>query len=252
MLLATAELLAPSLAGILVGISLGLTGGGGSIFALPLLVHVLHASVRESVTISLAAVGSTALFGAILKRGHVDWQVGLLFALAGIVGAPFGSWLGTKLPPQVILLGFAGLMVIAGLRMWRRPTRAEPSVAIRPVTNRPLLISGGLVAGILAGIFGVGGGFIVVPALVLGAGLPMRQAVATSLFAIALISASAFISQSFNQGSPLNLQLLAPFTAGAWAGMAAGSSLRSLLSEIALRRTFAVSMWGVAIAMVFK
>jgi uncharacterized membrane protein YfcA len=237
----------PGLAGAVVGIALGLTGGGGSIFALPLLVHVLQVGVRDAVAVSLATVGMTALFGAALKRGNVQWRTGLLFAGCGVLGAPLGSWIGRQIPDHLTLLGFALLMIIAGIRMWRRPGEQEVShihPAILPIS--------GFATGVLAGVFGVGGGFLIVPALVLGAGLKMREAVATSLFAIALISASALASQFVAGGVAIGSGLVTAFTAGALVGMFVGTSVRAWLSELALRRTFAVCMWGVATAMILR
>lgn len=239
--------LLPAVAGTVVGIALGLTGGGGSIFALPLLVHVLHVGVRDAVAVSLATVGLTALFGALLKRGDVRWRAGLGFATAGILGAPLGSWIGARLPDRETLVGFALLMVIAGARLWR-PSRPQPTTGPHPA----ILPLSGFATGVLAGVFGVGGGFLIVPALVLGAGLAMRAAVATSLLAIAMISASAFASQLLAGAAELDAGLAVLFTAGALAGMAAGTWLRALLSEAALRRTFALGMWGVAAAMLLR
>ncbi|MDP6700092.1 MAG: sulfite exporter TauE/SafE family protein, partial [Candidatus Latescibacteria bacterium] len=122
--------LAPRLAlgllcGAVVGFSLGLTGGGGSIFAVPLLVYGLDVAPREAVGISLAAVGATALLGAIqrLRAREVEIGIGLLFAVGGVLGAPVGSWLGRQLSADVLLLLFAGLMAFVAARMWSRAIR---------------------------------------------------------------------------------------------------------------------------------
>src|SRR6056297_3124541 len=108
--------------GGIVGFALGLTGGGGGIFAVPLLVYGLSVAPREAVGISLAAVGGTALFGAVprLFRGQVELRTGLLFAVAGMIGAPIGSYLSTLLPENVLLVLFAILMLIVAQRMWSK------------------------------------------------------------------------------------------------------------------------------------
>ena len=109
-------------AGILVGLSLGLTGGGGAIFAVPLLVYWIGVDPRTAVSISLVTVAATALFGAVERwwYGQVEVRTGLLFAAAGMLTAPAGSWLGGQVPPQTLMVAFAGLMVLIAGRMWRK------------------------------------------------------------------------------------------------------------------------------------
>jgi uncharacterized membrane protein YfcA len=178
--------------GCIVGFALGMTGGGGGVFAVPLLVYGLAVAPREAVGISLAAVGGTALFGAVprLIRGDVELRTGLLFALAGMLGAPLGSYLSTLIPENVLLIMFAILMLVVAQRMWaksRNPQLAsglcttegqageDRSACQRDQDGKLRLTSGcarllvfvGLVTGVLSGMFGVGGGFVIVPALVL-------------------------------------------------------------------------------------
>jgi len=243
------ELILAVLCGSAVGLSLGLTGGGGSIFALPLLVQVLHTGVREAVAISLATVGLTALFGAILKSDSVRWKAGLLFAAGGIAGAPLGTLIGVKLPERMILVGFATLMLITGWRMLRG-RRSEENDGGHP--HLAVLLIAGFVTGIMAGIFGVGGGFLIVPALVFGAALPIRVAMATSLLAIALISASTLGFQAAFGVASIPVDILLVFSAGAIGGMAGGTKLRGIFSDLALRRVFAAGMWGVAASLLLS
>ena len=108
--------------GCVVGFALGLTGGGGGIFAVPLLVYGLAVAPREAVGISLASVGGTALFGAVprMVRGEVELRTGLLFAVAGMLGAPIGSYLSTLVPENVLLVMFAVLMFVVAQRMWSK------------------------------------------------------------------------------------------------------------------------------------
>ena len=264
--------------GAVVGFSLGLTGGGGSIFAVPLLVYGLGVRTREAIGVSLAAVGATALVGGLrrLARGEVEVRTGLLFAAAGMLGAPAGSWLGRRVPEGVLLLLFAVLMVLVAVRMWvqasRRPeeTRALRGSSAAPpdeagpscrrdpngrlhLTSRcfGVLVIAGLAAGVLSGLFGVGGGFVIVPALVLVTGMGIHRAVATSLLVIALVSASG-VASYVAAGSPLPLSLTGLFVAGGLAGMEAGTLVGRRLGGPGLQKLFASAMVAVAAFIVLK
>lgn len=259
--------------GAVVGLSLGLTGGGGSIFAVPLLVYGLGAAPREAVGISLAAVGATALVGALgrLRSGQVELRTGILFALAGMLATPAGAWLGGRVPDALLLTLFSALMVLIALRMWARAARRpEESSAVRAAASpRPdeesgpscrrdpsgrlaltsrcatVLAIAGLVTGVLSGLFGVGGGFVIVPALVLTSGMDIHRAVATSLLVIALVSGAGVASYAFS-GRPLPVVATSIFVAGGVAGMGAGTLLARRLSGPGLQKTFAVAMLAVA------
>lgn len=247
----------PLFFGVIVGFSLGLTGGGGSIFAVPLLIFGLGTGVREAVGISLAAVGATALFGAILrlKHGEVELSTGLVFAAAGMLGAPLGTWIGGQLPDAVTLVGFAVLMAVVGLRMWRgsAETQTARSACARDDSGKLRwnskcavgLSMVGLSAGVLSGIFGVGGGFIIVPALILASRMPIHRAVSTSLLVIALICLSGIVSYAWT-GPAISVGLTTIFVAGGIGGMFAGAMLRSRLPGRILNRVFAAGMWIVA------
>ncbi|WP_206108269.1 sulfite exporter TauE/SafE family protein [Paludisphaera soli] len=264
--------------GGLVGFSLGLTGGGGSIFAVPLLVYGLGVRPREAIGVSLAAVGANALVGGLrrLSRGEVEVRTGLLFTAAGMVGAPAGSWLGSRVPEGVLLVLFAGLMVAVAARMWRQASRnPEETRAVRGPSidpgdgrgpscrrdpeGRPTLTSrcfavllvAGLVTGVLSGLFGVGGGFVIVPALVLVAGMGIHRAVATSLLVIALIGASG-VASHLAAGRPLPLTLTLLFVAGGVAGMELGSLAGRRLAGPRLQKLFASAMIAVAAFIVLK
>lgn len=246
--------------GAIVGISLGLTGGGGSIFAVPLLIYGLGVGVREGVGMSLAAVGATALFGALLKarKGELEYGSGLIFAVAGMAGAPVGTTLGERIPDVVTLSLFALLMLYVGFRMWRGGSCPEPGGRRGPCQRCPdgtllwtgrcalLLVLAGIAVGILSGIFGVGGGFIIVPALVFVSGISIRRGIATSLMVIALICASGVASYLWGEGH-LPMRLTSFFVAGGIAGMVAGSWGASKIPATALRRVFAAGMWAVAL-----
>jgi uncharacterized membrane protein YfcA len=264
--------------GAIVGFSLGLTGGGGSIFAVPLLVYGLGVRTREAIGVSLAAVGATALVGGLrrLARGEVEVRTGLLFAAAGMFGAPAGSWVGDRVPEGVLLVLFAVLMVLVAARMWvqasRRPeeTRAIRALSVAPadgngpscrrdpegrlhLTSRcfAVLVAAGLATGVLSGLFGVGGGFVIVPALVLVTGMGIHRAVATSLLVIALVSASGVIS-SLAAARSLPLGLAGLFVLGGIVGMELGMLLGRRLGGPGLQQVFAAAMVAVAAFIVFK
>lgn len=249
--------------GVVIGFSLGLTGGGGSIFAVPMLIYGLGTSAREAVAISLAAVGATSLLGSLLRwrAKELELRGGIVFALGGLVGAPFGTAIGRRLPETFVLIGFAVLMGIVGRRMWngRRPSLPRPSPCGRQVDDRvhltPLcvavLLGAGLLVGVLSGIFGVGGGFIIVPALILVTGIPIHHAVTTSLLVIAVICASGVVSHSLaGEGLPVHLTTF--FIVGGFLGMIPGIRLRARLSGPVLNRVFAVGMWVVAVFLIVK
>lgn len=267
--------------GSLIGLSLGLTGGGGAIFAVPLLVYGLDVAPREAVGISLASVGATALLGFLgrWRLGQVELRTGLLFAAAGMVGAPAGSWLGGHVPESLLLLLFAGLMLIVAARMWRQAGRGSspPSdMTAAPASAMPnptadsatcerdasgqlryssrcglMLLVVGLAAGVLSGLFGVGGGFIIVPALVLVSGMPIHRAVGTSLLVVALVSAAGLGSHLW-AGRSIAPLITALFVLGGILGLILGQTLARRLTGPLLQRTFSVAILGVAAFVLVK
>ncbi len=262
--------------GGIVGFALGLTGGGGGVFAVPLLVYGLSIAPREAVGISLASVGGIALFGATIRliRGEVELPTGLLFAIAGMIGAPVGSYLSKLIPENVLLVMFAMLMLVVAYRMWMKSK--NPGIASgvcnsesknspdRSVCQRDedgklrltsrcgrLLVLVGLITGVLSGMFGVGGGFIIVPALVLLSGMAIHRAVGTSLFVIVLISISGVISHMVNGNSlPVNTTLL--FLAGGGIGMWLGGIVATRLNASTLQKIFSIAVVAVAAFVIFK
>ncbi len=262
--------------GSFVGFALGLTGGGGGIFAVPLLVYGLAIAPREAVAISLASVGGTALFGAVprMVRGEVELRTGLLFAVSGMLGAPLGSYLSTLVPGNVLLVMFAVLMLVVAQRMWSKacnpalpsgvcPAEGEPKTdgsACQRDTNGKLRLTSrcvrlmglvGLMTGVLAGLFGVGGGFVIVPALVICSGMAIHQAVGTSLFVIVLVSISGVASQ-LAAGNELPLGITLQFMAGGFVGMWLGGYVAKRLQGRTLQKTFSIAVVLVAIFVIFK
>ena len=241
--------------GLIVGVSLGLTGGGGSIFAVPLLLYGLGVPVGTAIGLSLASVGMTAGFGAVLhlKAKEVDLRAGLVFAVAGMVLAPAGAWIGTKISAALLLSTLAVLMVFVGARMWGN--KAGAGIVPGPCEARPtgglglgcyvrLVVAGGG-TGLMSGLFGVGGGLIIVPVLIYVTGMSIHRAVATSLLVVFLISLSG-IAAHVAHGQEFPMPVTALFIGGGFMGMLAGGALRTRLPSVVLQKAFAVGMWMVA------
>jgi uncharacterized membrane protein YfcA len=261
--------------GGLVGLSLGLTGGGGAILAVPMLVYGLQVSPREAISVSLSAVGVTAAIG-FLRRWReqgVEVGTGLLFALAGMLGAPVGSWIATWIPESMLLFLFGILMLAVAIRMGLGSSRiarvvsvgcSDEDLADRPTCRRDaagrlllntpcavLLSVVGVLTGILSGMFGVGGGFIIVPALVLYSGMSMLRAVGTSLMVVALVSGAGLLSQWFS-GRSFSPGLTLSFIAGGIAGLFVGQGVATRIPPEALQRVFAVAIILVAIFVIVR
>ena len=260
-------------AGAIVGLSLGLTGGGGAIFAVPLLVYWIGVEPRTAVSISLVTVAVTAAVGAVERwwLHQVEVRTGLLFATAGMLTAPAGSWLGDRLSPQALLVAFAVLMLAIAARMWRkasdRDERAAAAVfagGVGPTCSRDaagrlrmttrcfvLLSLVGLLVGLLSGLFGVGGGFLIVPALVAFATMDVFRAVGTSLLVITLVGASA-VGSRLAAGRAIPRGIAGCFVAGGIPALFAGSWIGRRLGGPLLARVFAVLIVTVAIFVIAK
>jgi hypothetical protein len=230
-----------------IGLSLGLIGGGGSIITVPVLVYVLRVEPREAVAMSLAVVGVTSLIGAALhhRRGAVRVRAAAGFAGAGVVSSFLGSRLTYLLSPEALLLSFAALMLVVGIRM--AMTGSRPPGERRSARPAQVVLAG-LAVGLLTGFLGVGGGFLVVPALVLFAGLDMREAVGTSLLVISINAAAGLAGHLAHGGFSLPLALLV--TALAAAGALVGTHLSYQVPQVALRRFFSAFVVAVAILLV--
>jgi uncharacterized membrane protein YfcA len=256
--------------GGLVGFALGLTGGGGSLLAVPLLVYGLSMAPREAFGVSLAAVGATALFGVVprIRAGQIEIGTGVLFAIAGMVGAPAGTWLAGHLSETVLLVMFAVLMLFVAWQMWTNSnTDVSPDV---DQTDHPpscqrteggklrltsrcaiLLLAIGLVTGFLSGMFGVGGGFVIVPALVLFSGMPIHRAVGTSLLVIVMVSISG-VASHFVAGRGISLEVTGLFVFGGVIGLWLGGLVAKRLSGQLLQKVFATGIVAVAVFVINK
>lgn len=252
--------------GAIVGLSLGLTGGGGSIFAVPLLVYGMGMDFRRAVALSLAVVGLTALYGATIqaRRGYVLWGAGAVLGIGGVAAAPVGAWLGTRMPEQLSLLLFAALMIIIGVRMLLRKATAGdvPLAWIRceiqsdgkpKFTSRCAmkLVAAGAITGLLSGIFGVGGGFLLVPALLVVTCVSIERALATSLVGIFLISVAGFAANSGNL-TESDIPLGTLFLIGSAVGMTGGAWLKQWIPASGLQTIFGVGVIGTAVYVILQ
>lgn len=233
--------LALSLA-VLVGLALGLLGGGGSILTLPILQYVVGLEAHEAIAASLFVVGMTSLAAIIphARAGRVHVKVGLIFGAASMVGAYSAGRFAKLIPPGILLVLFAVMMVITAVMMLR-PKRADAvleSVGGIRFTPRQLtkIALEGLVVGAITGLVGAGGGFLVVPALVILGGLPMRIAVGTSLMVIAMKSFAGFAGHA--SAVTLDWPLMLGITAAALVGSVFGAKLAGLVDPTKLRRGF--------------
>lgn len=274
-------LVASLMLGVLIGLSLGALGGGGSILTVPALVYVLHEPAQAATTGSLVIVGVTALIGALgyTHAGNVRWGAGIVFGVVGVAASYLGTDLNLRVNPDVLLLAFAALMLIAATAMLRRSASAgdvlpnsatelsgpdSPSgqggsstlTATKPMTlvrgYRTLtvavavkVVSAALAVGFLTGFLGVGGGFVAVPTLVMALDFPMAVAVGTFLLVIALNSAAALAARAGSE--TFHWSIIVPFTAAAIVGSVAGKEVADRVSGAALSRAFAALLIAVAV-----
>jgi uncharacterized protein len=248
--------------GFLVGVALGALGGGGSILAVPVLVFVVGLSPSSATSTSLVVVGVASLVGTYehWRSGHVRVATGLVFGLVGIGGSIAGSTLNRRLDGDLLLLAFAGLTLVAAWRILvgcpsctkveYPPDGAGSAVRARarPLTLTPARLAkialAGTVVGFLTGLFGVGGGFIIVPVLALALEFPMPSAVGTSLLVIAVNSASALAPRL---GGGIEWGTTAIFVVAATAGVMAGKRIGDRLDAKSMQRWFAALLVGVAL-----
>lgn len=260
--------------GLLIGLSLGALGGGGSILTVPALVYALGESAQSATTGSLVIVGITAATATLghARAGHVHWRAGFGFGIAGIAASFAGTALNARVDPNLLLVCFAGVMLVAAAAMLAKTlvhthpeaeqghdfadaeaaslrrgpvtTLRRPSVAARPgpqrvsMTVAARVAVAGIVVGFLTGFLGVGGGFIIVPALVLLLTYEMSTAVGTSLLIISVNSAVALAARSGSHAQ-FHWAVIAPFTVAAVLGSTGGKRIADRVSSTRLTRAFA-------------
>lgn len=223
---------------VLVGVTLGLLGGGGSILTVPLLAYVAGMDAKEAIATSLLVVGVTSAVGAIshARAGRVQWRTGILFGIAGMVGAYAGGLLARFIPGNILLLAFAAMMIataVAMLRGRKNPAASEDGAPGMPVGK---ILLDGVVVGLVTGLVGAGGGFLVVPALALLGGLPMPVAVGTSLIVIAMKSFAGL--GGYLSTVQIDWRLAAMVTGAAVVGSLIGGRLTSMVDPDTLRKGF--------------
>ena len=228
-----------------IGLSLGLLGGGGSILTVPALVYLVGQTPQAAVTTSLAIVGTNSLMGAMFHRsqGTLNWKVALTFGSAGMLVSYLSANLSKNLSSYVLLMVFALLMLIIGVMLFFR--HADGIVTSQSEKSKTVVLASGAAVGLLTGVLGVGGGFLVVPALVMLVGLPVQVAVGTSLIVIAMNSVAGFIGHMGS--SSLDLAMILIFTSSGLIGTLAGTKLSSRISSSRLQKVFAIFVFILAL-----
>ena len=252
------------LVGVVIGLVLGLTGAGGSLFAVPLLALLLGLPLVDATGVALGAVAVSAVLGVIQRRGvGIVWLPVSVVLLGGVSLAPVGRWLAGYISSALLMSGFSLLLLWVAWRMWQEAEknavdggstaelRARQTDADLRAKPTPLLVLGywptpilwksmfaGALTGILSGLLGVGGGFVIVPILTLVVGLSMAQAVASSLLVISLVSVSGFLSHWWLHGG-MPFDVLAWVSLGGILGMLLGGRLAAQVAGPVLQKTFA-------------
>ena len=221
--------------GALVGLVLGLVGGGGSILAVPLLIYVVGVSSPHVAVGTSALAVSVSALGNLLphwRAGNVKWRCAAVFAAAGVLGALVGSTVAKALEGDKLLALFGVVMVVVGIAMLRRrATGGNPDVRLTSETAKellPLLIGIGFGVGLFSGFFGIGGGFLIVPGLVLATGMPLTSAIGTSLVAVSAFGAAT--AASYAVSGLIDWWLAGLFILGGLIGGVAGVQLGRVLA----------------------
>ncbi|MDD2924719.1 sulfite exporter TauE/SafE family protein [Rhodoferax sp.] len=253
------------LLGTLIGLVLALTGAGGGVLSIPLLVFGLHLSVQQAAPIGLLAVFAASLLGAVLglRQGVVRYRAAALMGTMGMLVAPLGLLLAQRLPNRPLLVAFAMVLMYSAWRTLGHAARGADAKTAAPCLVNPhdqrltwtrscarALAGTGLISGLLSGLLGVGGGFVIIPALSRYTDLTLRSVQATSLAVMALVSLSGVSSAAW-QGA-LSWDIALPFTAGAVVALLAGRQLANRLDPVRLSQVFAWFCVGVAALMLSR
>jgi uncharacterized protein len=254
--------------GLFVGFILALSGAGGSIFAIPLLVFGLNLSLTQAAPIALLAVMSAASVGAVqgLNKGIVRYKTALLMATFGIAFAPLGVWLAKRTPTHYLSLVFAVILIYVATRMWKRDFKKVhdnennpmPACVLNPATSKLFwtahctkrLVTTGGVAGLLSGLLGVGGGFVIVPSLRKVSNFDTQTIIATSLAVIALVSAGSVTTYLLH--GDINWSVAVPFVASTMFGMFAFRLISHKIPARVSQRSFAVLAVIAALMLIAK
>lgn len=220
---------------IVVGLSLGMLGGGGSTLTVPIFVYVLGLPAKSAIAMSLPVVGTTSLVGALShwRAGNVDVRVAVLFGLVAMAGSYTGARFAELLSGTLQLLLLAVVMIVSAVSMLRRTVPTEHASA-----SPALLALVGVGVGLLTGIVGIGGGFLIVPALVVLGRVPIRQAIGTSLLVIAMNTVSGSLGYATHVSFDWGIVIL--FTALALTGVLVGTRVASRVPAASLKRAFGI------------
>ncbi|MBU3604051.1 sulfite exporter TauE/SafE family protein [Polynucleobacter sp. AP-Kaivos-20-H2] len=257
--------------GLIVGLLMGLTGAGGGILSVPLLVFILHLPVAEAAPISLAAIALSAGVGALLglKNKILRYKAAGFMAIFGLILSPIGLWASKRIPNAPLLILFSCTLFYVSIRLYRQAHKeikgipdfagkspppclldsSRGKLSWNVPCARALMFSGGL-AGLLSGLLGVGGGFVIVPALKRYTDLPINSIVATSLGVLAIIAGGGTLFSAMS-GS-LDFAIAAPFALGALLGLLIGRGMGKKLSGPRLQQIFSVLTFFVAISLILK
>ena len=258
------------LPGVLTGLVLGLTGSGGAIIAVPLLIFGLQATVAEAAPVALlsVAVSATVATYSAFRQGIVRYRAAALIASAGILIAPAGIWIARQLPDLLLTTLFSVVLAFAARYMFRQSKRAMQTTLPEEAAYPPCLLNlksgrliwtlpcarglllSGVATGFLSGLLGVGGGFITIPALKKVSNLPMESLMATTLAITALISITG-VASAASMGF-MNWALALPFTAGAVTGTLIGKQYTHHFDEARLQYGFSMLAWGISLSMIAK
>lgn len=241
-----------TLYGLAVGVSLGLTGGGGSIITVPLLVYLVGEPVHTAIATSLVIVGGIALYAFASRRREADTFGGLIVGFVGLFGAVPGRLAAQFFSGGTLLLLFALIMLVASVFMFHSKTYETKAQAKR---NWIGAVAIGIAVGFLTGFLGVGGGFLIVPSLVLALGMPIRSAIPTSLLVIAINCASSLLGSAFmghggRAVSTVDWNVAIIFVIGGIVGSLIGAGVAARLNQRALKRVFAVFVFAVGLFVV--
>jgi uncharacterized membrane protein YfcA len=242
-------------AALVIGLALGLMGGGGSILTVPVFVYILGFGPKISIAMSLGVVGLVSLFGALnhWRHGNVDVRLALIFGTVAMAGTFGGAYLARFVSGTFQLVLFAVVMLGAAFFMFLDNTPNDPDEhgahSVR-LETLPLIAIEGLVVGVLTGLVGVGGGFLIVPALVLMSDVPMKTAVGTSLLIIAMKSAAGFVEYTFQV--QVDYLFIGSFSVLAILGIYLGSRWVKHIPQHTLKRAFAIFLVIMGVFILFN
>jgi uncharacterized membrane protein YfcA len=238
------------LLGFAIGGSLGLLGGGGSILTVPALVYLVGQTPQVAVTTSLAIVGANSAIGAYFHRsqGTLNWRVALIFGGTGMVTSYLAAGVSKQFSSSVLMVAFALLMLLVGIALIWQKVSPLKTQEINDLKLWKILV-GGASVGLLTGVLGVGGGFLIVPVLVMMVGMPMHHAVATSLVVIAMNSLAGFLGHL--SGVVIDLSLVMVFITAGVLGTFVGAQLGKRLDAALLRKAFALFVIWLAVFLLY-